>query len=83
MHLLLEGKRGLSISSGLDVMLIPNWHFGPPTEEEWNSWVRHYKEWLWGWTHLNRGTIGYYGEDDIWKSLGLNSLSSLGWTASS
>ncbi|MDX8128750.1 hypothetical protein QLH52_15750 [Methylomonas sp. OY6] len=78
MHLLLEGKRGLSISCGLDVVLTPNWQFGPPTEGEWNSWVRHYKEWLWGWTHLNRTTIGYYGEDDIWKSLGLNSLSSRG-----
>jgi len=66
---LLEGRSGLSVKIGLDIVLIPTWQYGPPTEQQWRLWQRELMEWQWGWLHLCMETIGSYGQDWLWVEL--------------
>jgi hypothetical protein len=69
MCLLLSGKRGYDVHYGLNVLLIPNWQLGPPTEQQWGVWLDDYRCWQWGWLHLNRGTHGRLPDDKLWELL--------------
>ncbi|MDP3334183.1 MAG: hypothetical protein Q8S55_19690, partial [Methylococcaceae bacterium] len=69
MYLLLEGRKGYDVKFGLGVVLEVNWWFGPPTKQQWIAWDYEYKKWLWGWTHLHQGSVGYVHDDKLWESL--------------
>lgn len=69
MYQILEGKRGLDKQFGLGILLKPNWIAGPPTKQQWINARCRYMFWLWGWTHLNRGTEGLAPYDELWDTL--------------
>lgn len=69
MCLLLRGRYGFDVKFGLDVVLAPNWQYGPPTEQQWNAWQTDFMEWQWGWIHLCLETVGSYGHDWLWVEL--------------
>lgn len=69
MTLILDGKRGFDAYYGLDILLMPNWQDGPPTEKQWSDWHDYYRTWLWGWIHLYIGTNGRFPDDELWNKL--------------
>ncbi|WP_156943064.1 hypothetical protein [Pseudogulbenkiania sp. MAI-1] len=69
MQALLNGKKGLDVQFGLQILLLPDWRDGPPTRKQWWLWRDRYLYWLWGWTHLNRGTAGRIPNDTLWHEL--------------
>ena len=68
MYQLLFGKKGSDAAYGLNVVLMPNWQFGPPTEQQWKSRTYDFRLAHWGWIHLNRGTHGRLPDDELWES---------------
>jgi hypothetical protein len=69
MTLILDGKSGSDACYGLDILLMPNWQDGPPTEKQWSNWHDYYRTWLWGWIHLYSGTNGVFPNDELWNKL--------------
>lgn len=69
MYKLLDGQHGLYARFGLDIVLMPDWQYGPPTKQQWKDWYSDFIDWQWGWIHLNRGTVGFYGRDSLWNVL--------------
>lgn len=66
---LLNGKMGLDVQFGLQILLLPDWREGPPTREQWERWRYHCLHWLWSWMHLNRNTNGRTLDDALWDEL--------------
>ena len=66
---LLNGKKGLDVQFGLRILLLPNWKDGPPSYQQLRNARKDYISWLWGWTHLNQGTIGKFPYDELWHRL--------------
>lgn len=69
MYKLLNGQYRLYTKCGLNIVLIPNWQYGPPTEKQWKLWQSDFMEWQWGWIHLCLETAGVYGKDWVWTGL--------------
>jgi len=69
MYKLLDGQYGLYARFGLDIVLSPNWRYGPPTERQLISWQTDFMTWQWGWIHLCMETVGSYGRDWLWLEL--------------
>lgn len=64
MQNLLRGKIGWDVRFAMRIELAPNWDVGPPTHQQYILWNKRHCLWRWGWRHLNRGTQGYFLDDE-------------------
>lgn len=66
---IMSGAKGADCRFGFRIPLVPAWEAGPPTKSQYKKGMFEMLQWLWGWNHLTRETIGRFPGDDLWKQL--------------